>query len=70
MVERSLDHIWFVAEGLLTTSFCKHKNAYEVRPKDDLVLLRQHHLLYHLPLHLVSGQQGKSYICPKYQVSA
>jgi hypothetical protein len=73
IVEESLDNLWLVTEGLLTTCFNQHLNAYEVMPitEDNLVLLKQHHLPYGFPLHSINIKQDghvKTCICPKYQL--
>jgi hypothetical protein len=72
MVQPSLCDVWLVTEGLSTTTFERHVNAYEVEAKDDILLVKQQDLPYGMPLHLISVPDGekeeKTYVCPKYQV--
>ena len=72
MVQQNVHDVWFVTEGLLTTTFNRHINAYEVNETNGTLLVKQQHLPYSMPLHLITvahaGQQVKTYVCPKYQV--
>jgi hypothetical protein len=62
-----------VTEELLTVSHNKHLNVFEVevKPSQELVLLKQDGLSYGFPLHLISislEEQVKTFVCPKYQI--
>ena len=57
-VQQRFEDLWFITEELSTTSFNPHVNAYEISPKEDIVLLKQHLLPYTLPLHLIRKDEG------------
>jgi hypothetical protein len=72
IVQQRFEDLWFITEEFSTTSFNPHVNAYEISPKEDIVLVKQHLLPYTLPLHLIRKDEGginKTYVCPKYQLA-
>ena len=71
MVQKNVNDVWLVTEGLLTTIFNRHLNSYEVNETNSMMLVKQQHLLYSMPLHLIKvvhEGQVKTHVCPKYQV--
>jgi hypothetical protein len=71
IVQRDLMGSWFIAEALHTVALVKHFNAYEVNKTVNLLLVKQHQLVYPLPLHLITAtdqEQVRTFVCPKYQV--
>lgn len=71
IIERKLNDSWFVTEALHTVAVNKHFNAYEVTNTGNLATVKQHQLVYHFPLHLITvkdQEQVKTFVCPKFQV--
>ena len=71
-VQQRLEDLWFITEEFSTRSFNPHVNAYEISPKENIVMMKQHLLPYTLPLHSIRKDEdsiAKTYVCPKYQIA-
>ena len=41
MVQKNVNDVWLVTEGLLTTILNRHLNAYEVNETNSMMLVKQ-----------------------------
>ncbi|CAB4026461.1 Hypothetical predicted protein [Paramuricea clavata] len=52
MVQQNVHNVWFVPEGLLTATFNRHINDYEVNETNGTLLVKQQHLPYSMPIYI------------------
>ena len=65
IVEQNLKNVWLVIEELLTISHNKHFNAFEVevKPNQELVLLKPDDLSYGFPPNLNLLRRANQDLC-------